>query len=134
MDFILTNWFLIAVVLASGSMLFFPAFRGAGGGIAPSEVVRLVNQEKAVIVDVCQPAEFAAGHPIGAKNVPLAELESKLVNAVKNKTLPVVLTCQSGMRSGRAVSIAKKLGYEKAYSMAGGLKAWRDANLPVEKA
>jgi rhodanese-related sulfurtransferase len=38
------------------------------------------------------------------------------------------------MRSGRAVAIARKLGYEKAQSLTGGLKSWRDANLPVERA
>ena len=37
------------------------------------------------------------------------------------------------MRSGRAVAIARKLGYENAQSLAGGLKAWREANLPVER-
>jgi len=41
--------------------------------------------------------------------------------------------CQSGMRSGRAVAIAKKLGYEQAQSLAGGIGAWKSANLPVEK-
>jgi rhodanese-related sulfurtransferase len=63
----------------------------------------------------------------------LDELEAKLASAVKNKTLPLILVCQSGARSGRAVAIAQKLGYEKAQSLAGGLKAWKEANLPVEK-
>jgi rhodanese-related sulfurtransferase len=37
------------------------------------------------------------------------------------------------MRSGRAVAVAKKLGYEQAQSMGGGLAAWKTASLPVEK-
>ena len=53
---------------------------------------------------------------------------------VKNKALPLILVCQSGGRSNRAVAIAKKLGYEQAQSLNGGLSAWRAANLPVEKA
>ena len=57
-----------------------------------------------------------------------------LAAAVKNKALPVILVCQSGARSNRAVAIAKKLGYEQAQSLAGGLTAWRAAGLPVEKA
>jgi rhodanese-related sulfurtransferase len=52
---------------------------------------------------------------------------------VKNKAVPVILVCQSGARSARAVAIAKKLGYEKAQSLSGGLKAWKTANLPIEK-
>lgn len=46
----------------------------------------------------------------------------------------MVLVCASGMRSNRAVAMAKKLGYENAHSLAGGMGAWRSANLPVEKA
>jgi rhodanese-related sulfurtransferase len=42
--------------------------------------------------------------------------------------------CASGPRANRAVAIAKKLGYENAQALAGGLKAWREASLPVEKA
>jgi len=64
----------------------------------------------------------------------LAELEAKLAGAVKNKTLPLVLVCQSGARSAKAVDIAKELGYEQAQSLQGGLKSWKAANLPVEKA
>jgi rhodanese-related sulfurtransferase len=52
---------------------------------------------------------------------------------VKNKTVPVILVCKSGSRSSRAVAIAKKLGFENAQSLSGGLAAWRNANLPVEK-
>jgi rhodanese-related sulfurtransferase len=85
-------------------------------------------------VDVCEPAEFSAGHVGGAKNIPLADLENKLAATVKNKTVPLILVCQSGARSGRAVAIAKKLGYEQAQSMGGGMAAWKTANLPIEKA
>jgi rhodanese-related sulfurtransferase len=63
----------------------------------------------------------------------LGQLESKLATTVKNKALPLVLVCQSGKRSGSAVAIAKKLGYEQAQSMGGGLAAWKTASLPVEK-
>jgi rhodanese-related sulfurtransferase len=53
---------------------------------------------------------------------------------VRGKDTPVILVCASGIRSKRAVAVAKKLGFEQAHSLAGGLKAWKEANLPVEKA
>jgi rhodanese-related sulfurtransferase len=56
-----------------------------------------------------------------------------LATTVKSKTTAVVLVCASGMRSRRAVAIAKKLGYENAQSLVGGMGAWRSASLPVEK-
>jgi rhodanese-related sulfurtransferase len=70
----------------------------------------------------------------GAKSIPLNDLEAKLPTAVKNKATPLVMVCASGMRSGRAVAIARKLGYDRAEALAGGLKSWREANLPIDKA
>jgi rhodanese-related sulfurtransferase len=135
MKFILDNWMLISVALVSASLLFWPVIQGAGaGGLSPTQAVQLMNREKAVVVDVCEAEEFAAGHVVGARNVPLNQLEDKLAAQVKNKALPLILVCQTGARSGRALAIAKKLGYEQAQSLAGGLAAWRSANLPLEKA
>ncbi|RFO98063.1 sulfurtransferase [Rhodoferax lacus] len=135
MNFIVNNWMLIAIALASGSLLLWPVIQGAAtAGLSPAGAVLLMNREKAVVVDVSETGEFAAGHIVGAKNVPLGDLEAKLGAAVKNKSLPLILVCQTGARSGRALAIAKKLGYEQAQSLGGGLTAWKAANLPVEKA
>ena len=135
MKFILDNWYLIFVALASGSMLLWPVLKSASGGsLTPARAVQLINREKAVVIDVCEAEEFAAGHVTGAKNVPVSQLEERLPTVVKNKALPVVLVCASGARANRAVGIAKKLGYDNAQAMAGGMKAWREASLPVEKA
>jgi len=133
--FIIDNWYLILIAVASGVMLLLPIVRGAGAGsLSAAAAVHLINREKAVVLDVSEPDEFAAGHVNGAKNLPLGELEQKLPTMVKNKNLPLVLVCAKGARASRAEGIAKKLGYEKAQALAGGLKAWRAAGLPVEKA
>jgi len=132
--FILDNWMLVSVALASGGLLLWPMLKGATeGGLTSAAAVQLINREKAVVIDVCEADEFAAGHVGGAKHIALNQLEERLPTVVKNKTVPLILVCQSGARSGRAVAIAKKLGYEKAQSLAGGLGAWKSANLPVEK-
>ena len=135
MSFFLDNWILFSVALTSGVLLLLPALTSGGGssGINPTQVVQLMNREKAAVIDVCEPSEFAAGHILGAKNLPLGQLETQLAQTVKNKATPVVLVCASGMRSRRAVAIAKKLGYENAQSLVGGMGAWRSASLPVEK-
>ena len=134
MSFIVNNWMLISIALVSGGLLLWPVLQGAAtAGLSPAAAVQLINREKAVVVDVCETNEFAAGHVTGARNIPLGELEAKLGSAVKNKTVPLILVCQSGARSGRALAIAKKQGYEQAQSLGGGLAAWKAANLPVEK-
>ena len=126
---------LIAVALASGGMLFWPMISSGmnAGALSASAAVQLINREKAVVVDVCEAGEFAAGHVTGAKNVPLRELEARLPGMAKNKAVPLIMVCASGARSSRAVAIAKKLGYQQVQSLGGGIKAWKEANLPVEK-
>lgn len=134
MKFIVDNWMLLAIAFASGSLLLWPVIQGASmAGLSPAAAVHLINREKAVVVDVREADEFASGHLVGSRNIPLAELDAKLGGAVKNKALPLILVCQTGARSGRAVEAAKKLGYEQAQSLAGGLAAWKTANMPVEK-
>ena len=134
-EFVTANWMLILIALSSGGMLAWPLIRGSGAGTLTAQgAVQLINRERAVLVDVREPEEFATGHMIGAKNVPLNQLEEKLTGAVKNKTVPLLLVCATGARAHRAVAMAKKLGYEQAQAVAGGLKAWKEANLPVEKA
>ena len=126
---------LISVALASGFMLFLPVMQGAAtAGLSPQQAVQMINREKAQVIDVCSAEEFAAGHLIGARHVPLDQLEQQLAGVAKNKSQPLILVCASGLRSKRAVAVAKKLGYEQAHSLTGGLKAWKEANLPVEKA
>ena len=127
---------LILVALASGGMLLWPAMAGGAGmgAVTPNQAVQAMNREKAVVVDVRDPAEFAAEHVQGAKNIPLAELNTRLPAEVKNKATPVILVCGKGTSSRRAAFVAKKLGFDNAQSLAGGYKAWVEAGLPVAKA
>lgn len=125
---------LVTVAAVSALALFWPSLvQGVSGGVQPSEAVLLINREKAVLIDVCEPAEFAQGHATGSKNIPLAQLEAQLPQLVKSKSLPVILVCQVGGRASRAAAQAQKMGYERAQALAGGLKAWREASLPIEK-
>ena len=135
MKFIVDNWMLILIAVSSGAMLAWPLIRGTGGGSLTAQgAVQLINRERGVMIDVRDAAEYAAGHATGARNVPLDQLEQKLPGTVKNKSVPVLLMCATGARAQRALATAKKLGYEQAQVVGGGLKSWKDANLPIEKA
>ena len=135
MKFLMDNWMLISVAFVSGAMLLWPVVgRGQrAGSVTPEQAVQLINRERAVVVDVSENDEFAAAHVVGSKNVPVSQVEQRLAEVVKNKTLPLILVCANGARSQRVLAAAKNLGYEKAQAMAGGLKAWKEANLPLEK-
>ena len=137
MTFLLNNWHLILAAIVSGGLLLWPVIKGGVGGAASvgiAEAVRLMNREKAVLIDVSEPAEYAAAHAGGARNVPFGQLAGANNKALpSNKALPLVLVCPTGARASRAVALLKKAGYDNVSSLAGGLGAWRDANLPVEK-
>jgi len=134
LNFFLENWYLFAAALVSGGMLAWPLLAEAGGTprVSAADAVRLINREKAVLIDVSDPAEYAAGHALGARSVPFASLEGSR-ELPKNKALPLVIVCPTGSRAPRAVAVLKKLGFENTLVLAGGLGAWRAANLPVEK-
>jgi rhodanese-related sulfurtransferase len=131
-NFFVDNWYLFAVALISGGLLLWPMVRAGatGAGVTTSEAVRLINREKAVMIDVSDVGDYAAAHVAGARNVPLSKLPTATTELPKNKALPLVV-CGSG--AGKGVAILKKLGYENSQALIGGLAAWRAANLPVDK-
>jgi rhodanese-related sulfurtransferase len=133
--FLLDNWYLILAALVSGGMLLWPVIRGsaAGGGVSTAEAVRLINREKGVLIDVSEPAEFAKAHATGARNVPLSQIEASTALPA-NKALPLLVLCATGQRAARAAALLKKRGYENSQPVAGGMAAWREANLPIESA
>ena len=135
MDFVLQNWYLFAAAIASGMLLLMPKLQQGGGPgrVSAADAVHLINREKGVLIDVSEPDEYAAAHAVGAKNAPLATLETSR-ELPKNKSLPLVIVCPTGNRAPRALAVLKKLGYENARVLAGGLAAWRAANLPIERA
>lgn len=135
MSFVLQNWYLFAIAIVSGAMLIWPQIAGGGSGasrVSASDAVQLINREKAVLIDISEPAQYAAAHPVGARSVPLDAIASSR-ELPKNKALPLVVVCPNGSKAPQAVAALKKLGFENTRALAGGLAAWRAANLPVEK-
>ncbi len=132
-QFLINNWMLVLLAAVSGGALLWQAMQqGGGAGVPTSEAVRLMNREKAVLIDVREAAEYAAGHAVGARSVPLAGLDGAR-ELPANKALPVLVMCASGSRASRAAAQLRKAGYEKAHVVAGGMSAWREAGLPVDK-
>jgi rhodanese-related sulfurtransferase len=125
---------MILAALVAGGLLLWPTINDARtGGVSPAEAVRLMNREKASVIDVSEPGEYAAGHIVGSRNVPIGRLEVA-PELPKNKTLPVVLVCASGKRAATAAKALQAKGYAKVVVLAGGMTAWRAANMPVEAA
>jgi rhodanese-related sulfurtransferase len=134
-SFVVENWYLILAALVSGGLLLWPAIRGGGDGqsVSTAEAVRQINREKAVLIDVCEEAEYAEGHAAGSRNIPLSTIAAGVKGLPGNKSLPVLLICRSGARATKAAAQLRQLGFANAHAVAGGLQAWREANLPTER-
>lgn len=135
MEFVQNNLLLIAVAFVSGAMLIWPLVRRGAGGpwVSTLQATHLINREDALVLDVREPAEYAKGHILGAKNTPLADLERRLPELAKFKARPVIVLCESGNRATNAIGILRRNGFDRAFNLAGGLAAWQQAGLPVAK-
>lgn len=132
-DFVRNNLLLFAVAFVSGAMLLWPLFRRSAGGpwVNTAEATHLINREDALVLDVRDPGEYGAGHILGAKNVPLSRLNDAEV--AKRRDRPVIVYCEGGERSSKAIAALKKQGFTRVVNLTGGLRAWQQAGLPVEK-
>jgi rhodanese-related sulfurtransferase len=98
-----------------------------------SDAVRLMNNDKTLVVDTREASEFSAGHIKGALNIPMSEFKKRLSELEKHKDNDVLLYCRSGSRSNSACKMMRKGGFDSIHNLAGGMMGWSSANLPVTK-
>src|SRR5213593_915858 len=98
----------------------------------PAEVARrLAAGEKVVVIDVRDPDEFRDGHLEAATNISRGFLEFRVGSAVSDPSTPVVLYCQTGLRSMLAAKALKDLGYATVINLQGGYQKWVQSGMPV---
>jgi rhodanese-related sulfurtransferase len=134
-EFVRNNILLFVVAFVSGGMLLWPLVRRTTGGpwVSATQATQLINREDALVVDVREPNEFASGHVLGAKNLPLAKIAAPGAELAKKKERPVIVYCDGSERSAKALAALKKQGFTRVANLSGGLAAWQQAGLPVEK-
>ncbi len=123
----------VALWLASGAMLLWPEISklaGASSEIGTLDATRLMNQGSTLILDVRDGAEYASGHLPRARHIPLKELSNRIDEIGKYKDKPVIVTSRGGNAALRSL---KQAGFTTVYQLKGGLAAWQQASLPVEK-
>ena len=135
-EFLLNNIALVALFLVSGLMLAWPEVMRLTGGsnaVGTLEATRLINQPGSLVLDVREDKEFATGHLPRARHIPVGQLAKRVDELAKWKEKPVLVTCASGSRSGTVCRVLKNAGFTQVANLKGGLSAWRQASLPVEK-
>lgn len=96
------------------------------------QATQLINRSNAAVVDIRAPASYSAGHIIGAISAPLSELKEKIKKLEKFKSQPIVIVCASGIESPRASAILIADGFD-VHILAGGIRSWTDADMPLVK-
>lgn len=118
MDYI--QWLIVVFIAAFFAYRFMPV-KGIVN-ITVQEAKNKFKDKNVQFIDVRTPGEYQAYHRKPFKNIPLAQLSSKIDTLDKEKEIVVI--CQSGMRSMAAAKILKKHGFEKIYNVKGGMRAW----------
>ena len=125
------------ILVGTFLLLLFLFFRNertrAGATVGTQELVRMVNKENAIVLDVRERNEFMEGHIVDALNIPYASLESRLDEISQYKEAPVVIACKMGQHSGAAGTLLQKNGFTNVTRLTGGYAEWRAQNLPVVK-
>jgi rhodanese-related sulfurtransferase len=136
LQFLENNWPLILVMLTSGAMLVWPLIKGrvsAVREIGAMEATALINRRNAVLLDVREPKEYEGGRIPNAVHLPHSQLASRGQELKKLTARPVIAYCERGQRSRTAAGALGKIGFSEVYTLRGGLRAWSEAGLPVER-
>jgi rhodanese-related sulfurtransferase len=131
-----SNLILLALMLVSGAMLLGPNFQAlvqGRSGVSPAIATQLINRNKAHIIDIRGAEDFQKGHIARAKHIVAETLIADLPSYRLDKAAPVILVCESGMKSSAMVAKVKDLGFADVVNLEGGIKAWNTAGLPLIK-
>lgn len=100
--------------------------------LSPADAIHLINRRDAVVVDIRHADVFEKGHIVDAISLPFKDLEGRIKKLEKYKSHPIVLVCSTGTESPQAAAILAKNGFS-TFTIAGGIRAWQMAEMPLVK-
>lgn len=136
MDFLVRNWPIVLVFVLSGAMLLWPLVQRRlvpVREIGTLDATRLINSEDPLVLDVREAKEFAGSRLPNALHIPLSQLKDRGAELAKFVARPVIVYCDRGLSGGAAAAALERLGFKRVQSLRGGLRAWKDAGLPIQK-
>lgn len=134
-EFFNQNWHLFLALFVITLLLIWEFSKARVSGVEQISALNLprVMREPSIIVDVCELKEYKSSHITDAINVPLSSFDKQVGQLEKHKNKNLILTCRHGNRSISAARKLHKLGFEKLYSLSGGIMAWEKENLPMTR-
>lgn len=134
-EFVTNHPFLIAGLIAAWAAVMFYEVRLRAQGqthVSATDAVRLINKG-ALVVDVRSADAFQGGHIVNARNISLDQIQTGQDVLKKQKAKVLLTVCDNGLGAAKAAGLLRKAGYEHAFSIKGGIGAWRGENLPLVK-
>ena len=135
-EFATNHPFLVLAFVVLLALVFFNEFKIATqrfASLSPAGAVQLMNNEDVVVVDVREPSETAGGKISKAIQIPVGALKTRIGELEKHKDKTVLVYCKTGARAGAACKELGRNGFEKVYTLSGGMAAWQEAHLPISK-
>ena len=135
-EFVANHLFLFSLLIAILTLLIWNIFGDTVSGIrqvAPMEATRLINHDNATVIDLRKQDAFKNGHILNAINYPVDSLKEREKNLESYKDKTVILYCNTGTETPRVARMLIQKGFEKIYCLKGGLQAWKNASLPLNR-
>ena len=128
--FVSQQWLLISALFALIVVYVMITRKNNGLPIATSDLVQLMNQDQAVLIDIRSANDFNQAHIHGAINIPHNKLRDRLGELEKHRAKTLVIADQMGQHAGAAGGLLFKQGFQ-VRRLSGGLSSWRHDNLPL---
>ena len=135
-EFAANHPFLVIAFVALLALTFFNELKIATqkfASLTPAAAVQLMNNDDVVVLDVREPSETVGGKIAKAIQIPVGAVAKRIGELEKHKNKTLLVYCKSGARSGLACKELSKKGFDKVYSLSGGITAWQEAHLPISK-
>jgi len=135
-EFAVNHPYLVMAFVVLLALVFFNEMKIATqrfASLTPAAAVQLMNKEDVVVLDVRETSETVGGKIAKAIQIPVGAVAKRVDELEKFKDKTLLVYCKSGARAGIACKELSKNGFDKVYSLNGGLLAWQDAHLPVSK-
>lgn len=122
----------LIIVIILLMMLEFMRSKNNARRINHSRATLMINHDNAIVLDVRTTEAFLSGHIVDAISLPANEIQTKLTKLDKYKTQPIIVYCANGTDSDRIANLLIKQQFN-AFVLQGGLRQWKEANLPLVK-
>ncbi len=135
-EFAVNHLYLVAAFVVLLALVVFNEVKIATqrfASLTPANAVQLMNNEDVVVLDVREASETAGGKIAKAVQIPVSAVKTRIAELDKHKSKTLLGYCKTGARSAAACKELSQHGFDKVYSLNGGLLAWQEAHLPISK-